>query len=199
MGEQYATIDHAARPSRDAAIELARTWIFEARRIDMGALASELGIGRATVHRWFGTRERLIGDVLWLLADRAISELELEADGRGAGRVAFVVAGMAERFLASKAIRAFAAAEPAAVSILGSPESQLLARFNDRVRQLIDVERRLGAIAPDVDADETVKVIVRASSAIVFADLVTDSPADVTAIARVVTALLTAHAGQAAR
>ena len=33
------------------------------RRIDVQAIAVELGLGRATIYRWFGSREELIGEV----------------------------------------------------------------------------------------------------------------------------------------
>ncbi len=34
------------------------------RRVDVQAIAAELGLSRATIYRWFGSRENLIGEVL---------------------------------------------------------------------------------------------------------------------------------------
>lgn len=156
----------------------------------MGALATEVGMGRATLHRWFGTRERLIGDVLWSLAEHTMDDIELEADGRGADRIAFVVAALGERFLGSTAIRSFVAAEPAALGILASPESQVLERFAARLKRLLEVEARLGALADGLDPEDVANLIVRVSSAVAFADLVTERPPDLATIDRAVRAFL---------
>ena len=52
------------RPTRDDAIALARDRFLGGERVEMGALAAELGIGRTTLYRWVGEREDLIEEVL---------------------------------------------------------------------------------------------------------------------------------------
>src|SRR6476646_9378151 len=62
------------------------------RRIDVGALAGELGIGRATAFRWVGSRDLLMGEVLWAECDaqmRAAAAAQ-RGRGRGASRVAAI-------------------------------------------------------------------------------------------------------------
>jgi len=34
------------------------------RRVDVTVVARRLGVGRATIYRWFGSREALIGEVV---------------------------------------------------------------------------------------------------------------------------------------
>src|SRR3977135_2000405 len=55
----------------DALRAARRLWLAE-QRIDMGALASELGISRATLYNWVGDRERLTAEVVWSIAERTI-------------------------------------------------------------------------------------------------------------------------------
>ena len=55
------------------------------QRIDMGALATELGISRATLYNWVGGRERLTAEVLWSFAELAITQARKEASGSGTG------------------------------------------------------------------------------------------------------------------
>src|SRR5690349_2877839 len=43
-------------------------------RLDMGKLATELGISKATLYRWTGSREQLLGDVLAYLSDDAFGQ-----------------------------------------------------------------------------------------------------------------------------
>src|SRR5205807_2768592 len=57
--------DAPAGPTPVDALRLARDAWLHSRRLDMGALAAELGTSRATLYRWVGTRERLLGEVAW--------------------------------------------------------------------------------------------------------------------------------------
>ena len=47
------------------ALRLARRKFLAAQRIDMTALASELGVNRVTLYRWVGSRDALMVEVLW--------------------------------------------------------------------------------------------------------------------------------------
>src|SRR5260221_11258946 len=77
------------------ALRLARRRWLESGRVDMSELAGDLGIGRATLYRWVGSRERLIGEVIWTFADAAMGDARARA--RGAGPE--YVAGVVERYL----------------------------------------------------------------------------------------------------
>ena len=54
----------AARPTALDAFRLARRAFLDGRRVDMGVLARELDVNRATLYRWVGTREHLLVEVL---------------------------------------------------------------------------------------------------------------------------------------
>src|SRR3954463_15388544 len=41
-------------------------------RFDIGKMANDLGVGRATVFRWFGSRELLYGEILSRMFDFAL-------------------------------------------------------------------------------------------------------------------------------
>src|SRR5919204_230290 len=73
------------------ALKLARERWLEAGRIDMGDLAADLGVSRATLYRWVGTKERLLGEVLWTFAEASFSDALASAHGTGADYVADVV------------------------------------------------------------------------------------------------------------
>ena len=54
------------------------------RRIDVQAIAVELGLGRTTeIYRWFGSREELIGEVLVRAAEPLLDAARRAARGRG--------------------------------------------------------------------------------------------------------------------
>src|SRR5881227_278929 len=50
--------------SRGDVLALAMHRYLRGRRIDVHAIAGELGLGRTTIYRWFGSRDELIGETL---------------------------------------------------------------------------------------------------------------------------------------
>ena len=66
------------RPTPAAAFHAARRMFLKGRRVDMRALAAELGIARPTLYRWTGQREQLLSDVLWSLSDEIFQRARQE-------------------------------------------------------------------------------------------------------------------------
>jgi len=65
LSPELAALERAlngARPAPLDALRLARRRWLAGERIDMGALARELGVSRATLYGWVGSREKLIGE-----------------------------------------------------------------------------------------------------------------------------------------
>ena len=56
------------KPGPDDALSLAREQFLLPERVDMSTLADELGVNRVTLYRWFGSRDRLLVEVVWSLA-----------------------------------------------------------------------------------------------------------------------------------
>ena len=56
-------------------------------RIDMVALAGELGVARATLYRWTGDRDRLLADLCMSELEAIIDHLDRTTRGAGADRV----------------------------------------------------------------------------------------------------------------
>src|SRR3954453_3384468 len=75
------------RASREDVLAAALERFVACERIDVQALAAELGIGRATVYRWFGSREGLLGAVLVSAARFVVKNARSEARGRGGARL----------------------------------------------------------------------------------------------------------------
>ncbi|MBF6133358.1 TetR family transcriptional regulator [Nocardia otitidiscaviarum] len=67
-----------ASATKAEVVELARRAFLAGERVDVQAVAAELGLSRASIYRWFGSRDGLMGAVL---ADEFESLLRL-ADGR---------------------------------------------------------------------------------------------------------------------
>src|SRR5277367_2304645 len=73
-----------AASTRKAALALATERFLACERVDVQAIARELGLARATMHRWFQTRELLLGEVLAALAEERLSANRVQTGGAGA-------------------------------------------------------------------------------------------------------------------
>src|SRR5712691_7933296 len=65
------------------ALGAARRKLPRHERLDMNELAGELGVGRATLYRWVGSRDELLGEVLWSLSVSGLAMAREKAKGTG--------------------------------------------------------------------------------------------------------------------
>lgn len=96
---------------RDA-LELATATHLAGKRVDMGTLARELGIARATLYRWFGSREILLEQVLLERIEVFVALIREHARGQGEQRVGEIVRGIVDASLSATPVRAFIEREP---------------------------------------------------------------------------------------
>ena len=78
----------------------------------MDALAGELAISRATLYRAVGSRDALLGDMLWSIARTLIAMAWSRTTGTGPDRVIAVSRAFAELLQSAHPLREFSAAEP---------------------------------------------------------------------------------------
>ena len=64
------------------AFRAAREIYMRGERIDMQALAQQLGVSRGTLYRWTGSRERLLVDVVWSYAEELFDWTVMQLRGR---------------------------------------------------------------------------------------------------------------------
>jgi len=149
----------------------------DCRRLDMRALAADLGISRATLYRKTGSRDRLLGEVLWALTRRAIERALRSADDlTGVDRVVAVV----ERYLGfierQPAFRRLLTGEPEiALRVLTSKHGVVQGRIVAALAALVEQERRAGTIRPQMDSEILAYVIVRVGEGFLYADVIADN------------------------
>src|SRR3954466_10404854 len=78
--ERHLAGEEAARATPRDAFALAQRAFDAGERVDMHAIATELGVSRTTLYRWVGSKELLIGEVLWA---REAATLERVPPGAG--------------------------------------------------------------------------------------------------------------------
>jgi len=100
-----------AGASRAEVLAAARTLFRNGERIEPAALAVNLGIGRATIYRWFGSRDGLIGEVLAGELESAVAYLLQKAPGSGAIRLRHASVALCEALARDAGFRAFVESE----------------------------------------------------------------------------------------
>ncbi len=161
------------------------------RRIDVNAIAAELGLGRTTIYRWFGSREELIGEVLVRAAEPLLDEARAGARGRG-GRMLLETFDRFNRGLAgAPALRRFVEDErDAALRIITSGSGRVQPRIVARITELIEAEAAKGTYEPPVDPSTLGYAIVKLAEAFLFNDAAAGMRGDVDRLRDVEAALL---------
>lgn len=152
------------------ALDLAtRKWL-NGERLDIGRLARELGIGRATLFRWVGTREQLYGEVLRKVYARQRTYLLETADGKGLDLLENIVKRNLEALAASVPLRRFIENDPEfAIRLLTSPHCSAQ---QHSVEVEVELLRRVLAeakITPQLDVHSLAHIIVRIGEAFLYA------------------------------
>ncbi|HRQ64822.1 MAG TPA: QsdR family transcriptional regulator [Xanthomonadaceae bacterium] len=168
------------RPTPLDALALARRRFLKGERVDVGALARELGIGRATLFRWVGSRELLIGEVLWSLYQPILEQARAQTRGHGAAYVARVCRRAMDAILDFEPLRRFIEQDPEyALRILTSKTSTVQARSIDFVRALIEQEATAGHLAPPMKPDDLAFLVVRIAESFLYGDQISGREPDI--------------------
>ncbi len=167
------------RPTADDAYRCARTAFLSGRRVDMGGVSSALGVNRATLYRWVGSREDLLLQVLWTLAERVLTEARSSTDAVGAERVVQVVSRFLELVLDHPGMQAFLRDEgELAMRLLTRADRGFQPRLVAAVQELLEQEVAAGRLRLEADVHEVAFVVVRLIETYTYLDLLTGETPD---------------------
>lgn len=158
------------RSTRHDAFELARRWFLAGRRLDMGALAEELGISRATLYRWTGPREKLLGEVIRSFAESLYGYARLEtSDLRGAERLLAVFELFVDGIAGAPPLRRFLEADlGVALRVLTSRDGVVHPSVVAATAELMREEAERGAFEPRVDIETLAFAVTRVTEAFLY-------------------------------
>jgi AcrR family transcriptional regulator len=140
--------------------------------VDMDDLATKLAISRATLYRIAGSRERLLGDVLWLQGQHVMEHAERQVTAYGAERLVQLARTFNERLVAYGPLRQFLREQPVlAHHVLFLPEARVHSRFVARWRALFTEAEARGELVLPFDVDELAFLWVRTGESMLYADL----------------------------
>ena len=167
------------RPTADDAFKLARRKFLGAERIDMSALAAELGVNRVTLYRWVGSRDQLLVEVIWSLAQRTLERNERSVRATGAERVVRIVTRFLADVISNAGMRRWLADEgELAMRLLTRHDTDFQPRLIDWMEDILRQEADGGRLSLPVDLHEVAYVIVRLIESYTYLDLITGEEPD---------------------
>jgi AcrR family transcriptional regulator len=152
----------------------------ELRRIDMGELARTLGMSRATLWRRIGSRDQLLGSILWYRARLGVAAAHAACGERtGIDRVLFMNEYLMHRFNEQAPLRRLLEAEPEiALRVLTSKHGPVQSGLVAVQQRMLAEEQELGLVLA-VPAETLSYAIVRLAEGFLYADVIADSEPDV--------------------
>ncbi len=180
-----------AASTREAALRLARKRFLACERVDVQAIARELGLARATMHRWFQTRELLLGEVLGALGEERLLALRDEVGGSGAPALLDTLDRFNREVAATRGMRAlFAQEQERALRILTSSVGLVEPRTVACIERLIDAEVQNGSFASPTTPAVLAYALVRLGEAFLYNDAIAGIRGDTARLRQIEIALL---------
>ena len=175
------------------AFNLARKKWLAGERLDVGKLAAELGVARATVFRWVGTRENLYGEICSALFAKELARAHGAARGSGLAKLLDTMERLLRSLASAAPLRRFVAEDPEfALRVLTSRASPVQYRCTLAIQDLLDQLTASGAMQPALPSDELAYIVVRITESFLYRDVLTGADADIEAAIRAIRVLLTA-------
>jgi AcrR family transcriptional regulator len=175
-----------------AAFGAARRTYLRGERVDMQALAAELGISRTTLYRWTGQREQLLADVVWSLSDDLFEQAKRDHPRHtGPKRLLAIFRQHVGALVEAEPLHAFLQQETqAALRILTSPTGGVQPRTVWKLAELYREEERAGAFHPRIDPDTLAYAVVRVTEGFIYNDALLTIEPEVERAAKIVGLLL---------
>jgi len=165
--------------SVDQVTAAGRQYFLQHATIDMDELALALAVSRATLYRVINSRDRLLGEVLWQLAERTMTRARETRTRDGLEGVLDVIRVFSDGLLDSKPFRTFLANEPeAATRVLFTPAGGVHRRAVQLVKDLLaEAEPAEGPWIVG-DHDNLAYLVMRIVESLYFAELLAGLPPD---------------------
>ncbi|WP_224241135.1 QsdR family transcriptional regulator [Hyalangium gracile] len=187
-------LDAPTRATPQDLFTLAMDWWNRGERFDIGRMAQELGVSRATVFRWVGTRELLYGEVISSQFEAVLALARSEAQGEGPTLVADIIQRLLHRIMADEPLRRFVQQDAEyAMRVLMSKSSTVEQRCAASIRSALEFGVQEGHIRPAMELDALAYVIVRIGESFLYRDAITGDPPDVESAITAIRILVTAE------
>lgn len=180
------------------AVERAAAWVEAGRRLDVQALAAELGISRVTLFRQVGNRRTLLAEALWLLTQRTLEAAARRWEAErppGALRTPGTMRNINAIVSGSPGLRRLLDDEPAlTIAVLTDPRGRVqtgIVAFTETMLRRDEAE--LGLV-PLIEPEALAYALVRLGESFLYADVLASRRPDVALADRLQQALVEGRA-----
>lgn len=143
----------------------------QGEKVEVASLAEELGVSRVTIFRWIGSRELLLGEVIWSLCKPLWQQAVEEAKGSGPDFMAEVSFNIMSLILQAGPLKVFLDQDPEyALRILTSKTSVVQTSICAEVCQLMQQQADAGHFTPPLPIDDLGYIIVRIVESFIYSD-----------------------------
>jgi AcrR family transcriptional regulator len=192
--ETHPTPARRGRPataSREDVLRLVRDQFLKGERVDLTVVAARLGLGRATIYRWFGSREMLLGQVIADELERLHARKRREVRRRGAEGLLEVFNRINRTLTRSQALRRLLEQErDSAMRLLTSSGGLVQPRAVACTKAMIDAEVLAGRYEAPADTETLAYAVVRLAEAFLYNDVAIGIRGDYERLREVEAALL---------
>ncbi|MEC3976008.1 QsdR family transcriptional regulator [Amycolatopsis sp. H20-H5] len=152
----------------------------------MRDLAAELEISRATLHRWVGSRDQLLGEILWSLTSDVFT-----ARTQPGRSIADIIGAFVRTVNDSQPFREFLRNEPErALRILTTKASVVQSRTIEKLTELLETAIAAGRVTPPLPVPDLAYLLVRIGESFIYTDVITGAEPDALKAHAAIAALL---------
>ncbi|MFD0689585.1 QsdR family transcriptional regulator [Actinomadura fibrosa] len=179
-----------------AAVAAASAHYLRGEPVDMSALAAELGVGRATLYRWVGGRERLLGTVLADMTERTYRGVIRGVSGTGADRIITVLDRFMRAVVDAAPLKAFTEREPRLFVRLATMPGAIEDRATGLLAAELRAETERGALRVPLPTRTLAQAIVRIADSFMYAHFLGGTEPEIDTALEVVALLLRPYPGE---
>ncbi|WP_235937664.1 QsdR family transcriptional regulator [Marinobacter caseinilyticus] len=159
---------------QDAFRRARELWIV-GERIHLASLAEELNIGRATLFRWVGNKDLLLGEILWSTYEPIRTKALAQTQGHGVDYIVGVYRRINRKLLNSRPLRTFISQDPEyALRILTSTSSTIHSRVVKANARTLREQIAEGHLRPPMKTDSLSYFMVRLAESCLYSDVICD-------------------------
>lgn len=139
----------------------------------MSALSLELGVNRVTLYRWVGSREKLLVEIIWSLAEKTLRNEVRRSRRTGSERVVAIVGRFVAATLSNPGFARFLAEEgELAMRVLTRRDTDFQPRLIAAVQNLLVEEVTAGRMDLPADLYDVAYTMVRIIESFIYLDLI---------------------------
>ncbi|MDO3647801.1 QsdR family transcriptional regulator [Nocardia mangyaensis] len=181
-----------AAASRDDVLDAAIDTFLAGKRVDANAIAAQLGLGRTSIYRWFGSRDGLLGAALARQLEQMVGYAERRSTATGGERLVEVLDLAVHWLVDNGSLRTYFDQEStAALRLITRSDGVVHPAAVAIVEGLLERAEEQG-YRPPIDRATLAYALVRLWEAFLYNDAVAGFQGDVERLSRVQAALLRA-------